>query len=55
MGSLAVPWKKKSKEIRDLKFAEEVLEADRAALDWWLDRAPELANRVPQCLPGMIP
>jgi ATP-dependent Lon protease len=24
---LAVPWKKKSKEIRDLKFAEEVLEA----------------------------
>src|SRR3981189_44510 len=25
---LAVPWKKKSKEIRDLKFAQQVLEAD---------------------------
>src|ERR1700728_1260655 len=30
---LAVPWKKKSKEIRDLRFAEEVLESDHYGLD----------------------
>jgi ATP-dependent Lon protease len=30
---LAVPWKKKSKEIRDLKFAESVLESDHYGLD----------------------
>jgi ATP-dependent Lon protease len=30
---LAVPWKKKSKEIRDLKFAESVLEADHYGLE----------------------
>jgi ATP-dependent Lon protease len=30
---LGVPWKKKSKEIRELKFAEEVLEADHYGLD----------------------
>ena len=30
---LAVPWKKKSKEIRDLNFAEEVLEADHYGLE----------------------
>jgi ATP-dependent Lon protease len=30
---LAVPWKKKSKEIRDLKFAEKVLEADHYGLE----------------------
>jgi ATP-dependent Lon protease len=30
---LAVPWKKKSKEIRDLVFAQEVLEADHYGLD----------------------
>src|SRR5215213_2734942 len=30
---LAVPWKKKSKEIRDLKFAQEVLEADHYGLE----------------------
>jgi ATP-dependent Lon protease len=30
---LAVPWKKKSKEIRDLKFAEGVLESDHYGLD----------------------
>jgi ATP-dependent Lon protease len=30
---LAVPWKKKSKEIRDLKYAEQVLEADHYGLD----------------------
>ncbi len=30
---LAVPWKKKSKEIRDLKYAEKVLEADHYGLE----------------------
>jgi ATP-dependent Lon protease len=30
---LGVPWKKKSKEIRDLKFAEQVLEADHYGLE----------------------
>ena len=30
---LAVPWKKKSKEIRDLKYAKEVLEADHYGLE----------------------
>jgi ATP-dependent Lon protease len=30
---LAVPWKKKSKEIRDLRFAEKVLEADHYGLE----------------------
>ena len=30
---LAVPWKRKSKEIRDLKFAQEVLESDHYGLD----------------------
>ncbi|HWB83978.1 MAG TPA: endopeptidase La [Bryobacteraceae bacterium] len=30
---LAVPWKKKSKEIRDLTYAEEVLEADHYGLE----------------------
>ena len=30
---LAVPWKKNSKEIRDLKFAEQVLEADHYGLE----------------------
>src|SRR4249920_2485701 len=30
---LAVPWKKKSKEIRDLKFAETVLESDHYGLE----------------------
>ncbi len=30
---LAVPWKKKSKEIRELKFAEEVLEHDHYGLE----------------------
>ena len=30
---LAVPWKKKSKEIRDLKFAERVLEKDHYGLE----------------------
>src|SRR5437868_5415556 len=30
---LAVPWKKKSKEIRDLKYAQQVLESDHYGLD----------------------
>ena len=30
---LAVPWKKKSKEIRDLKFAQQVLEGDHYGLE----------------------
>ncbi len=30
---LAVPWKKKSREIRDLKYAEQVLEADHYGLE----------------------
>ena len=30
---LAVPWKEKSKEIRDLKFAEDILNADHYGLD----------------------
>src|SRR5882724_10736008 len=30
---LAVPWKKKSKEIRDLKFAENILESDHYGLE----------------------
>ena len=30
---LAVPWKKKSKEIRDLKFAQKVLESDHYGLE----------------------
>jgi ATP-dependent Lon protease len=30
---LAVPWKKKSKEIRDLKFAQSVLESDHYGLE----------------------
>ncbi|MBC7924940.1 MAG: endopeptidase La [Bryobacteraceae bacterium] len=30
---LAVPWKKKSKEIRDLQFAQQVLESDHYGLD----------------------
>jgi ATP-dependent Lon protease len=30
---LAVPWKKRSKEIRDLKYAEQVLEADHYGLE----------------------
>jgi len=30
---LAVPWKKKSKELRDLKFAQQVLESDHYGLE----------------------
>ncbi len=38
---LAVPWKKRSKEIRDLKFAEQVLEADHYGLEKIKDRILE--------------
>ncbi len=38
---LAVPWKKKSKEIRDLKFAEQVLESDHYGLEKIKDRILE--------------
>jgi ATP-dependent Lon protease len=38
---LAVPWKKKSKEIRDLKYAEQVLEADHYGLEKIKDRILE--------------
>src|SRR5690242_1401978 len=41
---LAVPWKKKSKEIRDLKFAEQVLESDHYGLENSKD--PVLAFRA---------
>ena len=36
---LAVPWKKKSKEIRDLTFAQEVLESDHSGL-------PKIKERI---------
>ncbi len=38
---LAVPWKKKSKEIRDLNFAQEVLEQDHYGLEKIKDRILE--------------
>jgi ATP-dependent Lon protease len=38
---LAVPWKKKSKEIRDLKYAQEVLEQDHYGLEKIKDRILE--------------
>lgn len=38
---LAVPWKKASKEIRDLKFAREVLEGDHYGLEKIKDRILE--------------
>jgi len=38
---LAVPWRKRSKEIRDLKFAEQVLEADHYGLEKIKDRILE--------------
>jgi ATP-dependent Lon protease len=38
---LAVPWKKASKEIRDLNFAKEVLEADHYGLEKIKDRILE--------------
>src|SRR6202142_3979267 len=38
---LAVPWKKRSKEIRDIKRAEEILSNDPYGLDKIKDRIPE--------------
>src|SRR5207253_11429511 len=38
---LAVPWKKKSKEIRELKYAEQVLESDHYGLEKIKDRILE--------------
>ena len=38
---LAVPWRKRSKEIRDLKFAEQVLESDHYGLEKIKDRILE--------------
>jgi len=38
---LAVPWKKKSKEIRDLKFAQDVLASDHYGLEKIKDRILE--------------
>ncbi len=38
---LAVPWKKKSKEIRDLNFAQQVLESDHYGLEKIKDRILE--------------
>ncbi len=38
---LAVPWKEKSKEIRDLKFAQEILESDHYGLEKIKDRILE--------------
>src|SRR3982751_5411975 len=38
---LAVPWKKKSKEIRDLQFAQQVLESDHYGLEKIKDRILE--------------
>jgi len=38
---LAVPWKKKSKEIRDLNFAQKVLESDHYGLEKIKDRILE--------------
>jgi len=38
---LAVPWKKRSKEIRELKFAEDVLNSDHYGLEKIKDRILE--------------
>src|SRR6266702_814271 len=38
---LAVPWKKRSKEIRDLKYAEQVLESDHYGLEKITERIME--------------
>jgi hypothetical protein len=36
-------------------FDAALREGDRPALDWWLDRVPELANRVPPRHPNQLP
>ena len=45
---LAVPWKQKTREIRDLKYAREVLESDHYGLDKIKERILEIT--IP-CLP----
>ena len=44
---LAVPWKKKSKEIRDLAFAQQVLESDHYGLEKIKERILEFSGRAP--------
>src|ERR1700694_3802448 len=53
---LAVPWKKKSKEIRDLIYAQEVLESDHYGLEKIKDRILEFlaARRLVQNPKGSI-
>jgi len=53
---LAVPWKKKSKEIRDLKHAQEVLESDHYGLEKIKERILEFlaVRRLVQSPKGSI-
>jgi ATP-dependent Lon protease len=53
---LAVPWKKKSKEIRDLKHAQDVLESDHYGLDKIKERILEFlaVRRLVQSPKGSI-
>ena len=53
---LAVPWKKKSKEIRDLQHAQEVLESDHYGLEKIKERILELlaVRRLVQSPKGSI-
>src|SRR5450432_3334340 len=53
---LAVPWKEKSKEIRDLKFAQEVLESDHYGLEKIKERILEFlaVRRVVKSPKGSI-
>ncbi|PWT79591.1 MAG: endopeptidase La [Acidobacteria bacterium] len=53
---LAVPWKKKSKEIRDLKHAQEVLESDHYGLEKIKERILEFlaVRRLVQTPKGSI-
>ena len=44
---LAVPWKKKSREIRDLGFAEKVLNEDHYGLEKVKERIPGISGRAP--------
>ena len=54
---LAVPWKKKSKEIRDLTFAQEVLESDHYGLEKIKERILEFlaVRRLVQESQGIHP
>ena len=53
---LAVPWKKKSKEIRDLQHAQEVLESDHYGLEKFKERILEFlaVRRLVQSPKGSI-